>query len=299
MDVVIWQRHKVLKRNTWELALAQGFEALGFNVHLRFNYRRKFACKFDLHVCWGMGHRCIEEVPKHQVGRRVLVAEMPYVGLRHYQLKSERLKFHQFVSLAWGGLNGRGDHCFRKCKRDRMDKHGFKIPVLRDEGKRDFVLLAGQVEFDHSHKHVDIQKWYQDAARWIRSQTDLPIVFRNHPFAKTVPDIDAWGVENIRISSRVRVRDSLVNMSQLSVDLSRSRDVVVFNSNVAVDAMMKGCPVTVFDSGCMAYPVSTMFIGQQAYEPDRQQWLANLMYTQWKYDEVISGQFWDHLQIGY
>ena len=58
----------------------------------------------------------------------------------------------------------------------------------------------------------------------------------------------------------------------------------VLRSSVAVEALIRGYPVTVYDESSMAYGVT-----------DRQEWAECLAWTQWSWDEIRQGEPIGHL----
>lgn len=58
----------------------------------------------------------------------------------------------------------------------------------------------------------------------------------------------------------------------------------VLRSSVAVEALIRGYPVTVYDESSMAYGVN-----------DRQEWAECLAWTQWSWDEIRAGEPIGHL----
>lgn len=81
-------------------------------------------------------------------------------------------------------------------------------------------------------------------------------------------------------------------------DFDQAWCVVGGNSNGLVESVCYGLPTWCFDESAMAWPVSQgslRRINNPRLDVDRQQWLNNLGYCQWRRDEIIQGLPWFHL----
>jgi hypothetical protein len=185
-------------------------------------------------------------------GREVLVLERGYLGDRF-----------AWTSIGWNGLNGRAE--FPQYPDDsgaRFRALGVPLQPLRPAG--DYALIVGQVPGDAALQGRDLRGWYaQQAARdW-----GVPCRFRPHPLgAKRGPVPVVPGAARLD--------------GPLDDALARAAIVVTFNSNVGVDAMVAGKPVTCDDAGSMIYGVAP---------PDREAWAHRLAWRQWSLDEIRSG----------
>lgn len=181
-------------------------------------------------------------------------------------------------ALGWNGLNGRADFRNHDSPADRAAKLGIALEP-RHYGAN--ILLCGQVPWDASCDFINLQDWLLDAVEKIRSVSGANIVYRPHPMAK-LPNM----------------RGCQYSMGKpLIADLLDAHCVVTFNSNSAVEAVIKGVPVFSFDEGSMVWPIcnkSWLDIENPKF-PNRQQWLNNLAYSQWLPAEMRSGEAWHHI----
>jgi hypothetical protein len=89
----------------------------------------------------------------------------------------------------------------------------------------------------------------------------------------------------------------VVSTQPIEEDLKGAHAIVTFNSNAAVDAVIAGIPAFAMDQGSMAWDVTEHDLAriEQPIRPDRDQWAAELAYTQWTQDEMARGWAWHHL----
>lgn len=286
---LIWTRGRSSRNTSWERAVANGLIKNGIACDVmpwrgadkQRGVKMRIA-EYDFQVCWGVGHEAFLKLAEY--AKQTLIIELPYYGIRSAMvMRSPQNIRRQSVSLSWGGLNGRADFCGSLRPSDRWLRNGPKIEPYREWKESDVVVIAGQVEADFSHKNlVAIHEWYRRAAVWVRSQTDLPIVFRNHPKAKGQVSVSDWGIAGCSVSDIPKVND----------ELRRCRHLVVFNSNMVVDAAIQGVPALAWDRGAMAYELNSLEIGMPPLESERKQWACDIAYCQWRFSEVWKGKFW-------
>jgi hypothetical protein len=221
----------------------------------------------DFVACWGwrVGRQYAGKLP-------VLVFERGYVGDRF-----------AWTSAGWNGLNGRARFPAVDDGGERWRLHFGELErPWRYPGGGEYALLVGQVRGDSSIAHVDIERWYREAAAAL-ARFNLPVLFRPHP------------VEIHRnCASRV---DGVPNLhGSLADALAQAAVAATFNSNVGVDAAVAGVPVITCDDGAMARPVSAQGLQAALGAPDRSAWLARLAWCQWSYEELTSGAAWDFLK---
>lgn len=199
---------------------------------------------------------------QRQRNKDVVVLETGYIN------RGDGENHHYACGL--NGLNGRADFKNKNMPDDRLSLLNLKVSPWRASGKH--VLLCGQVPWDASVEGTDHIQWLKDTYEALKLATWRPVVYRPHP------DIEKPAVP-------------------LEAVLDGSWAVVTYNSNSAVDALIKGIPVFAFDEGSMAYSVSNKDLSLIS-EPrlfDRVQWLSDLAYSQWTPDEMREGKTWAHL----
>jgi len=88
------------------------------------------------------------------------------------------------------------------------------------------------------------------------------------------------------------------SLTSLDNDLKNAYSVVTFNSNSAVEAIIKGVRVFAADNGSMAWNVAKKNLSDledPIFIPDRRPWLNDLCYAQWTPAEIAEGKAWRHL----
>ena len=195
-------------------------------------------------------------------GHEVLVMERGYLGDRF-----------AWTSLAWNGLNNRGD--FGNVPNDGGERfaQNFSLQPWKEGGE--WVLLLGQVPGDASLQGKDLGRWYTRAAMAANNAYEMPVLFRQHPRAA------AKGFHQEPHYTHQAV-------GTLESALARSAVAICWNSNAAVDAVISGVPAVTMDEGAMAWDVTAHRIGDIA-RPARETWAARLAWKQWKLTEIESG----------
>ncbi len=127
------------------------------------------------------------------------------------------------------------------------------------------------------------QQWERDTIGKLRLFTDREIIYRPKP-----SDPLASPIPGTHFSKKT---------TTLEEDLASAWCVVTHHSNVAVDALLAGIPV--FCVGGVAREMGTPDLSQietPHYPNDREQWAADLAYTQWSVPEMAAGHCWAHLK---
>lgn len=256
-------------------AISSGLTARGI-PHFRAGLEYR---ECDVAVVFGMGKTAVkaswprgEIIRQHQAaGKRVLILEKGFVKRDEY--------FH----IGWNGLNGRADFCNAGMSSDRWDKLGVKLDNWQVDRPEWTIVVCGQVPWDASVQHSDHVEWCQETLAILRAGTARHLVFRPHPAVAGRIDYGVPGVE--------------VSTEPLDEVLSGAHAVVTFNSNSAVEAVIRGVPVFVSDQGAMVKDVANWQLAdiERPVKPPRQQWAADLAYTQWNLTEMARGDPIAHL----
>lgn len=204
----------------------------------------------DTVICWGW-----REGQQHRArGAQVLVMERGYLGDRF-----------NWSSLAWNGLNNRGEMPVVEDHGERFRKH-FDHLYREWNAAGDYTLICGQVPGDMSLQGRDLHSWYEKQALFHPDAR-----FRAHPLAH-------------RRERPRPVRGAPDIGGELAAALAGARLVVCWNSNAGVDALLAGKPTHVEDVGGMAYGID---------ETNREPWLHRLAWRQFTLEEITSGLAWE------
>ena len=106
---------------------------------------------------------------------------------------------------------------------------------------------------------------------------------------------------NIEISQNTQGAGLLEGGDGLYEDFKNAYAVVGFNSNALTESVCEGIPTFSMCASSMAWPVSnkSLKLLEQPKIYERQQWLNNLGYCQWREDEIERGLPWHHLKQKY
>jgi hypothetical protein len=161
----------------------------------------------------------------------------------------------------------------------------------------DHILLCLQRNGGWSMGNVDIQDWAVNTINTIRNFTDRPIVVRLHPGDKTSRNIIQPGNPNCRIKFSKAVR--LSTNANLVDDLRNCWAAVNYNSSPVVGAAIEGVPIFVMDpykSQCAEIANTELSQIENPTLPDRRPWVERLGMFHWNFDELKSGECWQHMR---
>lgn len=171
----------------------------------------------------------------------------------------------------------------------------------------EYILLAMQRPGDSSlknlmAKHKTFDNFIANTIKEIRKYTDRPIVARMHPARmdrqrQALGKIDTSG---ITVSKNMHGSGNLEGGAGLYEDFKNAYAVVGFNSNALTESICEGIPTFSLCPSSMAWECSNKNLNtlENLEYFDRQQWLNNLGYCQWREDEIAKGDPWYHLLRG-
>lgn len=184
-----------------------------------------------------------------------------------------------YYQIGWDGFAGFADFCSDGVPGDRWK--GINIPSKPwRKGNGGKCVVIGQLPRDTQVQDVDHLLWCRWAVEKAR-QIHGDVLFRPHPRCK---DPGIYGID-----------ENLIDTGKLEDTLARAKCVITWNSTTGVDAAIAGVPVVAMDEGAMAWPMASHTIEEPLTRPDRQQWLANMGYSQWTLKEMREGLPWRHL----
>lgn len=195
-------------------------------------------------------------------------------------------------------------------KRIQKDQNIDILPWRQTRGKYILILLQHVIdtslirmmdEYDQSYYN-----WLKHTIDLIRANTDLPIHIRSHPkHGQYSNKFEASKINSLLSEengvkwSTNRESEHLHGGKHLQADLVDAHAVVGWTSNALTEAACYGIPTYAMSGGAMATPVSQSDftrIDEIVGGPDRQQWLNDLAYTQWTYNEIKNGVAWKHIE---
>ena len=161
----------------------------------------------------------------------------------------------------------------------------------------DHILVCLQRNGGWSMGKVDIQDWAVQTINTIRSYTDRPIVIRTHPGDKSSKGIIQPGHPQCKIKFSKAVR--LSTNENLVDDLRNCWAAVNYNSSPVVGAAIEGIPIFVSDpakSQCAEIANLELSQIENPQLIDRQKWVERLSMFHWNFDELKSGECWQHMR---
>ena len=213
--------------------------------------------------------------------------------------------YHRFSWTSY--FRDEGDYCNENSPSDRWEqvKKDQNLVVKEWRTKGDYVLVLLQRPGDSSlvnlvKKHGSYEGFVEHTLNEIKQNTDRPIKVRMHP---SRIDRQRAILQNfdVQISENLQGAGLLSGGAGLQADLDNAWCVVGFNSNGLTESVMEGIPTFSMCPSCMAYDVSnkSLKLIEQPMMFERQQWLNNLAYCQWREDECLAGLPWEHLRKKY
>lgn len=165
----------------------------------------------------------------------------------------------------------------------------------RQSGKH--ILICLQRNGGWSMGNVDIQDWAVKTIDTLRKHTDRPIVIRPHPGDKASKEIIRPHHPQCKIKFSKIV--SLSTNQSLLDDLKNCWAVINYNSSPVVGAAIEGYPIFVSDpdkSQCAEIANVDLLQIENPNLPDRQKWAERLSMFHWNFDELKSGECWQHMK---
>lgn len=158
---------------------------------------------------------------------------------------------------------GLGD--LRLCPSDRFSSLDIHLMPWRKSGAH--ILVCPPTEYFMKAHYCP--NWTANTLSTLSQLTDRPIVVREKPR----PDLP---------------------QPTLMEQLTDCHALVTHSSNIAIEAVIAGVPVFV-DPECAAIAVGEYDLNriEQPRMPDRELWLFNLSYSQFRFEEVLKGEVLD------
>lgn len=192
-----------------------------------------------------------------------------------------------------------GIYCDKDIDSDRWKKLSNNLNLsLKDwRTNGDHILICLQRNGGWSMDGMDVQDWAVKTINEIRKYTDRHIVIRAHP-----GDKDSVNYLNPRMG-RCKIKFSknvtLSYNKNLEDDLEDCWAAVNYNSSPVVGAAIEGVPIFVMDparSQCTEVANTDLSLIETPLMPDRQQWVERLSMFHWNFEELRSGECWQHMK---
>jgi hypothetical protein len=159
------------------------------------------------------------------------------------------------------------------------------------------ILLLLQRNGGWSMGRIDIQEWAAKTIAEIRRYSNRPIVVRTHPGDKGSREIIRPRHKQCRIPFGQDV--TLSTNAELVDDLRNCWAAVNYNSSPVVGAAIEGIPIFVMDPAkSQSKDVANTDLSKIENPAllDRQLWVERLAMSHWNFDELKSGECWQHMR---
>ena len=207
----------------------------------------------------------------------------------------------------WSYFRDEGEYNNFNCPDDRWKQiqKDQNIEIKDWSLSGDAILLILQRPGDSSLKNLiakysSYENFLIQTISQIRKYTDRKIIIRLHPLRqdRQLGAIQQCNLGDYELSTNNTNAGLLNGGDGLYEDFKRSRVVIGFNSNALTESVCEGIPTFSLCPSSMAWDVSNTnlaHIENPKLDIDRQQWLNNLGYCQWRIDEIEQGLPIDHL----
>lgn len=200
------------------------------------------------------------------------------LGYWHRRLRTRYDGYHKLIvnsrhPTAYFQNRSHDDHRFRKL--------GLPIQPWR-KNKDGNILIASMSQKAAVAEGLSPFAWEREALQTILQHTKKPIVYRPKPNCSR---------------ARPMTGSTFDKKMQLQEAIRRSYAVVTRQSNVAVDALLYGVPVFCEQGVASVMGCSDLtMIESPLYPINREQWAADIAWTQFTTEEIATGLPFDHLK---
>lgn len=254
-------------------AMAEGINRVGDITELRSDH--DFRMKgFDAAVFWGYWEPCqLVEKSCREAGIPFVYVDLAYWGRDAGYFKATVNARHPTAYVMNKSLSP-----------DRWNALGIKIsPWQHNHGEAPIILAGMSGKGAWSWKFQG-GEYEQKMVKEIRRYTGRSIIYRPKPnWAQAKP------IEGTTF-------DRQTNINRL---LGGAHCVVTHHSNVGSDAIVAGVPVFTRHGAALHMGLSDSDLSKieaPSYPDGREQWVANMAYTQWTLKEMAAGKCWAHLK---
>lgn len=166
---------------------------------------------------------------------------------------------------------------------------GIELKPWRANGNH--ILICLQRNGGWSMGGLSAIDWLNQTIQQIQSVSKRPIVIRTHPGDKKINSILKITQNNVTLSKNESLLD----------DFKNCWCTITYNSSPGVASVIEGIPTFVTDPNArnsQAYFVANTDINQIELPtmPERQQWIEKLSMSHWNFEELQSGEAWQHIK---
>lgn len=230
----------------------------------------------DAAVFYGLRGNCRQAFMDYRrVGKKAI-----YIDLGYWE-RTQGGKMYGYHKVAVNGRHPTAYFQKRPKPHNRFKALGVPIKPYKKTGKH--ILIAGMGAKAASVEGFAPNQWEEAAVREIRKHTDRPILYRPKP---------SW-----RSALPITGTDYSYQTHSLEQALDDCWAVVSHHSNVCVDALLEGIPAFCWHGVASVMGLQDLSkIETPLYPDNREQWAADIAWTQWKPEEMRGGHCWRYLK---
>ena len=172
----------------------------------------------------------------------------------------------------------------------------YNITPLPIKNNGNHILIMLQRQDGWSMQGQEVVQWTLDQIKEIHRHTDRSIIIRPHPGDKKAKDYlyhnrcPLNNLKNVKISRQG---------TPLAHDLTNAWAVVNHNSSAIVGPIIQGHHAFITDpisSQCAEVSNTNYNLIESPKEFDRERWLQRISMFHWNFDELRSGECWQHMR---
>lgn len=259
--------------------MAEGIARAGEHVEVAFEDDYDGRAPGDVAVFYGLAGRLPQVFADYKAKGRAVYIDLGYWGRR------EGGRWTGYHKVA---VNARHPTAYyRRPAHPGARFERFNVPIRpwAVRSKRAPILLCGMGDKAARAEGYEPEAWERWVITQIRRYTDRPILYRPKPSWKQARPIEGCG-----FSPKAR---------ELAQELDQAWAVVTHHSNAAVEAVLAGVPAFCWYGVGVDMAARRLSLIEEPHyptRPEREQWAADIAYTQWSVAEMRTGAPWHHLR---
>ena len=268
----LWTKNGALNSRPVFEAFAEGAKQLGYSVE--YNMPKSKGIDVIWSVLW-QGTMAKSQV----IWQRNMANKTPIVVLEVGALNRGKL-----WKVGVDGINNRA--YFGPSDNDDTRARSLNIEMKDWRHKDGPILIAAQHNKSAQWGSPESQDiWTVQTMKEIRKQTDRKIILRPHPRFLWTP---SWTPSNFEIQKPNKLANTY---DDFDFDVDSAYCVVNYSSNPGILAALNGVPIFTTKHS-LAHKVGNINMSDinEPSTPDRQQWLNDLVYTEWSTEEIATGE---------
>lgn len=258
-------------------AMLHGARRIGLEVSYRPSHTYRGRPDHDVAVFYGLSDRLRDVFRDYRLrDRKAIYIDLGYFGRR------QRSRWDGYHKLVCNDRHPTAYFQSRLHQSDRFDSFNIPIQPWRTTSSKKSILVVGMSAKAAAAEGLEPQQWEREAIGKLLKLTRRPIIYRPKPNwdgAKPIAG-SIWGG-----------RDTPLDRA-----FPATHAVVARHSNVAVDALLAGIPCICPHGAASRLAGHDLAEVENPLMPNgREQWAADLAFTQYSMAEMAEGTAWKYL----